>query len=304
MPFPLLLLLLAGGAVAVAASSSSGSKLVTLSPTVFRTRKVPTDPIAYAPPVGIWGARADLMPAKTPEGVPFALTDYTFKRADEAPWYGITVDGRVLEHDQWTFPRYKDWSNAKEGPDRSWGARVTEAVTSYVVPALGVVIGAAGGPVGIGAALALRTWANLARGIPITDAIIDATQKELKTQLEKSQFSAYVKALSSQPMTQAAIRTARSELAKRYLDGGPSQAGALQAFDSAAALARARRLQEAMIENLSTRIDPKYVPGFKRAVREMVPIVDWLYAYAGDVGVKAHDELSLALATQIDAGKA
>ncbi|MEY5061720.1 MAG: hypothetical protein RIS45_1641 [Planctomycetota bacterium] len=297
MPFPLLLLLLVGGAAVVAASSSAQSEPegLRLAPGAFRKPAGPPGPLAYAPAPGLSSMLPEGRISTTPAGVPIVKSAGA---PGMLPLWALTLDGQSWLKSV-AGPTFYKGSGKSSGDD--W---ILRAATDYVVPALGVVLTASGGPAGFGAAMALRTWANLARGSRLTDAVIDATQQQLKTAIERGQFGTWVKEFSASPMSRAALGAARAQVAARYTAGGPTQAGALQAFDAAAALARARRLQELTANNLRKRIDPAYHRGLDVALNEGVPLVDWINAYAGDAGVRTFDEATIAIGQKIDEGTA
>lgn len=306
MPFPLLLLLLVGGAAVVAASSSAQSEPeggpLRLKAGAFKSSG-PAGPLTYAPAPGLPSMLPEGRIAATPAGVPIVKSPGI---PGYLPLWALTIDGQAwmkqigspLETDT---SRVRYWRSSGKSSGDDW---ILKVATDYVVPALGVVLTASGGPAGFGAAMALRTWANLARGSRLTDAVIDATQQQLKTAIERGQFGTWVKDFSASPMSRAALGAARAQVAARYTAGGPTQAGALQAFDAATALARARRLQKLTADDLRKRIDPAYHRGLDVALNEGVPLVDWINAYAGDAGVRAFDETTIAIGKKIDEGTA
>lgn len=283
-----------GVGVAVA---SAGASSAAPSDGTFKRSPIfakPT-PLLRNTPDGLPSIAADDTPSKTPNGDPVVGQWGT----PDWPLMVLTLTGAYYNRG---FG--KRWVETTPSVGQDLAGRVQDAVVTKVIPAMQAVLVAAGGPAGFGAAMALGVWANLAKGAKITDALIDATQAQIRTAIERSQFAQTVRDYASTPISKAALATAREQFAKKYVDGGPTQAGMLQSFDAAAALARAQRLQNYLIADFKTRIPAGYHQGLDTALAEGFPLQDWLYAYAGDAALTTFDQLSLAIAQRIDQGLA
>jgi hypothetical protein len=204
------------------------------------------------------------------------------------PWLvgGDIVQGVGLDSTaQWWTTWAGKWIQTKPATATDKAIeRVQGVILDYVAPALEAVVAAAGGPAGLAAAMAIRTWVSLASGGSITSSLASAAYARLGSQIEKSVYGQTFAALSKQPLAAETIAKMREEVAKPF--------------------AQSKLVQERTIQKMKPRLR---TDDERRWLDECMAsgakLVDWVYANYGSPGLTLLNALMSEATAEVQAAK-
>lgn len=202
---------------------------------------------------------------------------------------------------QWRY----GWTPALLNADETWGEVFSEFVVNKVVPFMIAAAGAAiGGVGGLAVATALTAITKIAKGQKLTAAVIDAAGQVSMAVVERTTWGQAYSRIVSDPMNRAAVSMLREQLTKKSSDPA-TQAQAAKAFDSALALAQAKRIQDLTVARVKEHLDGEDPPRWLDVcLAQAVPLEDWVYSLYGVAGRAQLDAIVRASIADVQEGRA
>jgi hypothetical protein len=182
--------------------------------------------------------------------------------------------------------------------------QIGAAALEVVVAAVTVYLTATTGVGGAAFALAVAAARNIAKGKPVTKALVDATMSELGSQIQASSYYKAYDSISKSPYTRDAVSAARAEVGANvpaYL-----RAEKVEAFDQGAAMARGLRTQDIGIAEIKKRF-AEYQDDAPRwlqlSLDHGATLEDWIYVYAGSAGLDLMERILTLAASFVESGE-
>lgn len=297
----LIWLILAGGTIAaVATFSTSSADRGPIPPTIHLVQKLKR---VWPPPAPfIMGDGVPIVYFSIP-GENRPVAGNTAIDATGEPWvaiakkqggWGSPVSGNVDEN-EWRKFR---WGTSNDLT--SVLSKIIDKAIPIIAIAAGALIGGVGGAV---AAFAITTVYDLAKGMSITDAVVDGYAKNLSSVVESNAYYQTIKSYSEHPIAQSAIKQAREIAIKNSGYAGTGFAsGVGKAFDAGLQVARARLVQQRTVQKLKTMMTDDEGRWIDDSMSRGVAMIDWVNAMFGAEGVKAMQTAMNESGVEIEAG--
>lgn len=241
--------------------------------------------------------------------------------SDEALDQVFDVDARTwsvsVENNPDVFIGTYQWFSASwDSGEKSFFEKLEAIAVNYVLPAIiviaGAVVTAYTGPIG-GAltAAALTAVYKIAKGAPVTDAIVQAYQEKLASTVEKTAyFEAYKQASSTYNQTKEEINKLRDQFADKLGGGDPQTIEEVRkAVEVGITVARAKQLQDAAVAAVRSRIDVTHADGtnyanwLDKAMSHGVLLTDWVGAMYGNEARAIIEWAAYTANNALDAGQ-